>query len=42
MGIANCQTFERICATSGSDLYRGLSLTDGIPVLAERSGQSFP
>jgi PAS domain S-box-containing protein len=33
MIIANCQTFERICATAGSDLYRGRRLTDGRPVL---------
>ncbi|MFM0149243.1 trifunctional serine/threonine-protein kinase/ATP-binding protein/sensor histidine kinase [Paraburkholderia sp. RL18-085-BIA-A] len=33
MVIANCQTFERICATAGSDLYRARRLTDGMPVL---------
>jgi PAS domain S-box-containing protein len=33
MTIANCQTLERICATAGSDLYRGRRLTDGMPVL---------
>jgi PAS domain S-box-containing protein len=31
--IANCQTFERICTTASSDLYRARRLTDGVPVL---------
>ncbi|CAB3806042.1 hypothetical protein [Pararobbsia alpina] len=33
MFIGNCQTFERICSTAGSDLYRGRRLTDGMSVL---------
>ncbi|CAB3792743.1 trifunctional serine/threonine-protein kinase/ATP-binding protein/sensor histidine kinase [Pararobbsia alpina] len=33
MTIANCQILHRICATAGSDLYRGRRLTDGMPVL---------
>ncbi|CAB3802913.1 serine/threonine protein kinase [Pararobbsia alpina] len=33
MVIANCQIIERICTTAGSDLYRALRLTDGMPVL---------
>jgi predicted ATPase len=33
MVIANYQTFERICARAGSDLYRARRLTDGMPVL---------
>jgi hypothetical protein len=33
MLIGNCQTFDRISATAGSDLYRARRLTDGTPVL---------
>src|SRR5258707_9186703 len=39
MTIANCQTLERICATAGSDLYRGRRLTDGMPVLLKLPAQ---
>jgi hypothetical protein len=40
MLIANCQTLERICTTSSSDLYRARRVTDWMPVLLKLPAQS--
>ncbi|CAB3796427.1 trifunctional serine/threonine-protein kinase/ATP-binding protein/sensor histidine kinase [Pararobbsia alpina] len=39
MAIANCQIYDRICATAGSDLYRARRLTDGMPVLLKLASE---